>query len=437
MEAVAATFDISPPHYLPTACHGKRDRSSRSIAVPLEANLIALREGGEILVLVSLDWFFVSPEMRCRILQHCDGRLGERNLIVAASHTHTSPNTDTTKVGFSRVYTDYVGRVEQTVAEKVRQMLDENQWNPVTLRYAVESCDLAIHRRRKVWWPSGGRLRRMITNYPNPEGPTDRELRLLRVESADGALLAVLWGVSCHPTEWPNTEELSSDFPGLVRNALRSRIHAAVPVLFLQGFCGDLRPPALGRWARRASTRVRLGLIVSSLVNGPFFAGWSARHYHHWVEKIQRSAVQALEKAAVRQSLDSGLVVSRVVAPLSAIGLSGAIDEISFYRVDLGTHLRLLAVSAEIVWEYAAIAREILNAECLWPIGYVDRVYGYLPTEPMLSEGGYECSGFLGLFAMEGRFLPETEQVVRSCIAALLSDKQTAPADEPLAHLLQ
>jgi hypothetical protein len=50
------------------------------------------------------------------------------------------------------------------------------------------------------------------------------------------------------------------------------------------------------------------------------------------------------------------------------------------------------------------------------PVGYIDEVYGYLPTARMLHEGGYEASWFLQPFALEGPMNPRIED---SCLAAL------------------
>jgi hypothetical protein len=46
------------------------------------------------------------------------------------------------------------------------------------------------------------------------------------------------------------------------------------------------------------------------------------------------------------------------------------------------------------------------------PVGYIDSVFGYLPTAPMLGERGYEDSGFMEPFGLAGRFRPELERVV-------------------------
>jgi hypothetical protein len=163
---------------------------------------------------------------------------------------------------------------------------------------------------------------------------------MLRVERKNGTLLAVVWGISCYPTEWPGTRELSADYPGLVREALRDQISCRLPVLFLQGFCGDLRPPALGRWLIRGSWRVRLLMFLCSLINGPFFAGFSPIRYERWADRIVQSMYSALAEAANREPLPVGLTMRRMTMPLSEIGLSAELDELAFHIVEIGGNRR-------------------------------------------------------------------------------------------------
>lgn len=417
MEAVTASFDISPSQLLSTACNGPYNIPSEKVAIPLEANILAISENNQILVIVSVDWFFISPGLRDRILNMSAGCLTETNLIVAASHTHTSPNTDMTKVGFSAVDSRYVAGVEDTIAHRVTELLRSNRWRRVHLRYATVDCDCSIFRRRKIWWRKGSGVGRITTIYPNPAGSRDRNLRLLRVEGEDDSLVAVIWGVSCHPTGWPRVRELSSDYPGGVRQKLRSHSGYEVPVLFLQGFSGDLRPPAVGRWLIHARWHVRLLMFLCSLVNGPFFAGFSPKQYQVWVDGISEYARTALDRAAGTPPLRTKLSVQRTSIPLSAFGLSGETPALTIHSFDLDEQLKVVCISAEVCWEYANLTKRHFPGKTIWPVGYIDSVFGYLPTDSMLLEGGYEVTEFKDSFGIKGDFVPNLEEIIRGALS--------------------
>jgi neutral ceramidase len=75
-----------------------------------------------------------------------------------------------------------------------------------------------------------------------------------------------------------------------------------------------------------------------------------------------------------------------------------------------------VGVAAEVVTEYGALVEATFDTAITIPVGYIDEVYGYLPTERMLREGGYEASWFLAPFALEGPLNPAIEE---RCVAAL------------------
>jgi hypothetical protein len=374
--------------------------------------VLGLRENGQTLVIVTVDWFYASPGLRERILCRCAGRLDEAGLVVAASHTHTSPNPDRTKIGFSKVDPEYVEWAEDAIANRVDEILCKGEWHPVRLRFTTTACDCSIHRRRKIWWPRRLPFRRVVSIFSNATGPRDRELRLLRVENQDNSLFAVIWGVSCHPTDWPRYRELSSDYPGGVRQALRTRIGVELPVLFLQGFCGNLRPPSIGRWPRRGTWRSRVLAFASIVLNGPSFVGFTAREYTKWMDSIAKSAKEALDQAAQTHPLVTKLLIRRASIPLTALGLSGEVGQVTFHSFDLDENLRFVGISAEVCWEYAALINGAFAGKTIWPVGYIDNVYGYLPTKAMLAEGGYEVRGFMKPFGIKGEFVANIDEII-------------------------
>jgi neutral ceramidase len=418
MEVVAASVDITPSRLLPTACHGPLNTPSERVALPFEANMAAFRENGRILVIVSLDWFFASPGLRACILERCEGRLDEKSLFVAASHTHTSPATDQTKIGYSAVDKAYVASAEHAIANTVDKILRSRDWRPARLRFTTTACDCAIHRRRRIWQFNGRRIRHKVARYPNPQGPRDRELRLLRVEDEAGQLLSLIWGVSCHPTEWPRIRELSSDYPGVIRGALRAEVGPNLPVLFLQGFCGDLRPPAIGRWKRRGPWIKRLLLLANTLVNGPCFSEFSPEQHHGWQSGMVECASRAVHDAANTPPLATKLALHRSSIALSDLGLSGETSVLTCHWFDLAEQLRVIGISAEPCWEYAYLMKRAFPAQAIWPVGYIDSVFGYLPTQAMLREGGYEVTGFRKAFGIKGEFVGNLEEVIEGLVSS-------------------
>jgi hypothetical protein len=75
----------------------------------------------------------------------------------------------------------------------------------------------------------------------NPDGPTDRQIGLIRVETTDGKLIALLANYAIHGTDLGQENlKITGDVPGVVAQYVEQKLGA--PVLFLNGAEGNLAP---------------------------------------------------------------------------------------------------------------------------------------------------------------------------------------------------
>src|SRR5262249_8894705 len=80
------------------------------------------------------------------------------------------------------------------------------------------------------------------TNSPNPDGPVDHDVPVLRVDAADGSLRAILFGYACHNT---TLTQMWSQYCGDSAGYAQQFLEAASPgalALFLTGCGGDQNP---------------------------------------------------------------------------------------------------------------------------------------------------------------------------------------------------
>jgi hypothetical protein len=171
-----------------------------------------------------------------------------------------------------------------------------------------------------------------------------------------------------------------------VRAKAREAFGADLPVLFFQGFAGNIRPPAIGR---------------SRLRRKEIFVSWSKPEWQAWSSAIAHEVSAAISRHG--KALDRVASV-RIERPLSNF-ISPAPPErkIGFQGVRLGSDLYLLGVTAEPSVEYIRILDALLPASAhAFPIGCLDETYGYLPTTQQSLEGGYEGAGFLSGFSLPG-----------------------------------
>lgn len=104
---------------------------------------------------------------------------------------------------------------------------------------------------------------------------------------------------------------------------------------------------------------------------------------------------------------------------------------IGIKSISLGDALRFVALDAEPVVEYRGIVESVFPNERLIALGYTDQVFGYLPVDGMLSEGGYEVSTFRQSFEFKGRYRTGIDRSVRGALARL--NRSTTAPESPQA----
>jgi len=400
----AGSIDITPDASLPLAGDSDTSGLSRGVHDPLELNALLLRAHGATLAILTADLLFLTEPLRDRVLARVRTELALDNasLLVAASHTHSAPSVDPSKPRLGACDPRYAEFVAQRAVELLRR-LAAAQPVPCQLEYRAGTADHAINRRRRGWWLTP-LPRRVALRAPNPAGPRDETLHVLTFSDSRARPVAVLWSYACHPVGFPLKTLVSADYPGVVRRVLRAAMGAELPVLFLQGFAGDVRPRELGP-QRTVARR------VAELLVGPLFAPFTPPQYAAWAESLAARVVQVAGGTdASRQPLAPAAGQLRLM--LSSL-LPGAPEgrSVTFQRLAFNPELSIAAVSAEPVTAYGQALRRLFPGVVL-PVGYIDTVFGYLPTTAMLGERGYEDSGFMEAFGLHGRLRPDLEEIV-------------------------
>jgi hypothetical protein len=97
-----------------------------------------------------------------------------------------------------------------------------------------------------------------------------------------------------------------------------------------------------------------------------------------------------------------------------------------------GNSLKFIALSGEVVVDYALRLKGQYGWENTWVAGYSNDVFGYTPSARVLREGGYEAinSGYLAQFS------PAIEELIVEKIAKLVRDTSSpaGPVGAPGAH---
>jgi hypothetical protein len=404
-EIAAGSVDITPETPLPLARFYDPHKPAAIRDDRLEANALVMRRSERLCVFLSYDLIYVSAELREAVASELAGLVASEDLFVNASHTHFAPPTDRHLPGMGPVSDAYMMRLAKLGAGLVKGLLAQPA-QPAALHYSeAGASDHSINRRLKVF--GLGRsippLRTRWEMRPNPLGSYDDIVRMILVRGADGAVKAICWEYSCHPVCFPHTDRISTDYPGVVRRALRA-VYGPVPVIFWQGFSGDVRPRTV-----RPSSRGRFGFTQPPAFQNFDDAGWGK-----WSNGLAERVVEISRMAA--RTVTGDIRSKRWRVRLRELGPDSGGRDLTIQEVAVGDSLHIFGISAEVSSGYVRELAQARARATVIPVGCIDGVPGYLPTSEMVPQGGYEAKGFMKLFRVRGRYRRDVSDRVRRLI---------------------
>lgn len=395
--AGAAAVDITPEELMWMAGYAARKKPADGYAQPLYAKALALQsEDDSPVVIVSSDLIgilrSVRDEVEAAVAERYD--LPPEGLLLNASHTHCGPEyreRDGREQEARRYHQFLVERLIDVIGEAIERM------EPAELSWAEARAGFAANRRGQP----GGRRGSVLT------GPVDHAVPVLRVATPDDQLVAVLFGYACHNTTLSSVAtidgqpryEFNGDYAGYAQQYLQ-QAHPEAIALFLNGCGGDQNPhprrdmvPGIKPLQMAQHHGRTLSLAVEAALNSP------------------RRTVRGPLNAAFRD-----IEVIRT-------GDSGGPFPYPVQVVKFGDDLTMVALASEVVVDYSLrLKRELADSQgddapaAVWVAGYSNGYFGYIPSERILQEGGYEA----------GPWDPSIEQRIVSTVHQL-DDRLSQP----------
>jgi hypothetical protein len=389
----SGSVDITPRRPLMLGGFNKRTAPFTSVASRLEANVLLIRGESSGVTIVSTDLLYPGETLRAQLIENLGLADRSEELFLCASHTHSAPMTASIPhLGIAD--DEYVRFVATQITTLVKSL--EAKGEPCICTYRIGSADHSMNRRlvRPRLTRSG--FARSSGFGPNPNGDRDESVRIVEFSKLNGEPSAVIWNYACHPTDFPGFLQVSAEYPGIVRSRLRSQL-GDVPVLFLQGFSGDVRPPFSGRSSGLAG-------FARRVLVGPQFRQPLRREWEQWANSLAESVASFARSSGRTLQIDS-LMLKRVEVPESEFAAGGNGDKsLVWHLIDCGG-FRIVGINAEPVVKYRQLLEESFSGgEPLLTVGCLDQPICYLPSDNMIPERGYEVEGFRTLFNFDGRF---------------------------------
>jgi hypothetical protein len=437
-KAGVASAVITPEQPMWMAGYAARTKPSEGKVHDLRAKALALQDAqGSRLIIVTVDLLGIPRSSRDWLQKqaHQSYRLPPEGLLLSASHTHCGPVVRETKYsiygntfyGLSEQQVQQSRQYVETLQQKLLELIGQAIENlaPARLSYSHARAGFAMNRRFKT--EQGYRIR------PNPDGPVDHDVPILRVDSPDGELQAVVFGYACHNTTL-SFYKFCGDYAGFAQEYVE-QYHPGATALFVAGCGGDQNPYPRGgergleycmQHGRALANAVEAALVSQPRpVRGPLRAA---------LETVTLEFAEPPSREQLEQETKSSNKYERRHAEvlLKELEQTGKIRTTYPYLVQVaqfGDDLTMVALAGEVVVDYSLRLKAELPGPPLWVAAYCNDVFGYVPSVRVLQEGGYEAGDAMRYTTLPGPFAPSVEKRIIDKVHELV-DKVRMPASK-------
>lgn len=411
-KAGLAKVVITPDKPTWMAGYASRNKPSTGKIHDLYAKALAITDAGNNrVVIVTTDLLGLPRALTSEISEHANKSYGLKRgqILFNSSHTHTGPVLHSSLAGAydldseqAKAVADYTQQLKQKLIKLIGEAIKDS--SPARLSFGRGSAQFAMNRREKR--PNG-----TIAIGVNRDGPVDKEVPVLKVESADGKLRGIMFGYACHNTTLTGEfYEFSGDYAGFAQEAVE-KAHPGATALFIAGCGADINPyprskldiaqqhgdelaksvdqvlaasmsPVIGQ------IKSVIGGVMIPFATTPTKEEWRARlkdensfrrhHAERWLAKLERDGKIMSEYPYTIQILQIG-------------------------------DLKLVALAGEVVTDYSLRLKKEFGGN-IWVASYSNDLCSYIPSARMYDEGGYEVVDSMIYYDLPGPYTPAIEE---------------------------
>ena len=412
-KAGLAKIVITPEKPTWMAGYANRNKPSQGKLHDLFAKALAIQDArGNRVVIVTTDLLGLPGALASEISEHASKSYGLRReqILFNSSHTHTGPVVNSSLVGAyelndeqNQAIADYTRQLKTNLLKVIGSALKDLA--PAKLSFGKGSAPFAMNRRE---------LRNgKIVNGVNREGVVDKEVPVLKIESADGKLRGIAFGYACHNTTLTGEfYQLSGDYAGFAQLAIEKN-HPGATALFITGCGADINPYPRSkleyaeRYGDELATAVKqvlagqmnpiapqlksiIGTVKIALAPPPSKDEWQARlkdsnvfvqrHAKRWLARLERD----------------GKIISDYPYTIQIVQLGD---------------LKLIALAGEVVTDYSLRLKKEFGGNT-WVAGYSNDLCSYIASARMYPEGGYEVVESMLYYDLPGPYTPAIEETI-------------------------
>ena len=421
-----AQIDITPDYPIRLNGYGSRRTESEGIIHRIWAKALAIGsdEDGPVLM-VSVENCGLPDEFTENVSARIEGKTGitRENFVACYTHTHSAPCL-TNSASF--IFSSDISPDEQATIDKYTLHL--SNW--------IEAVALEALTRRKpcrIAWNIGELG--FAKNRRTEGGPVDHSLPVMQFLDADDNLQAIWASYACHCTTLAGSDNhICGDWAGFAQEAIQ-KAHPNSTALITIGCGADANPESRMRPMPEGKQEVFETRLAYAKEHGQALAVEVQHQLERDTTSITNVPIGRFERVNLpfdtlptreeweQRELQGGAGAYHAKKHLEMLDGGQAIKTDISYPIQAWTfadELAMVFLASEVVVDFSLRLKKEFDASRLWVGAYANAFPGYIPSERVLAEGGYEGGGAMIYFGQPTRFAPGVEQLVIDTVHQVL-----------------
>ena len=406
MKIISGCFNICYLDQMKAAGHARDIINRSGYDGSVEVNFLGFNTDKQNVYFIQIDTLFVDEKFKIDIENGVKSKFNNMNVICISSHSHSLPGIDICKPKLGKINNDYRDFIKDKIIEKILKSISNKGLSEIFFSRHRKFSELSIGRRGSKSKSNYSilALRNTVPDFSNIG--SNIEITCLWNKSKS-KVLAIIWTFPAHPVIYPGRKTFSADFPGQVRKLLRKEFeNDELIVLYFPGCAGDMRPFINSQSNKKG---------LNDFILGQPFTNCDLKNFKEYCVSLKDDLIDCFKNNMIDEDVRplKDINYQKNLIPLKNIGLKSESSE--FLRIEL-IKFNNKKVFAFLNCEPSCEFHNLFESECT-VTGYSSGVFGYLPTDDQIKQGGYEVSGFMPFFGTSGCFVKGIRKVIKDeCI---------------------
>jgi putative membrane-bound dehydrogenase-like protein len=441
-QAGFARADITPTEPVRLSGYAGRSTPMEGSDGPIYVRAVAIKAGDSPpQVLAAVETIGFPGALAKEIFEQLPAEIQDdrSRFVMTAIHSHTCPHVAR---GLSNLFTQSLSEEEQAATERYTDLMRDKTVEAVkaaladlkTARLFVGEGETSFARNRRLLqnkaWVGFGEV---------PEGSVDHSVPVLRITDESGnKTRGLLFNYACHCTTFgPGHNRVNGDWAGYACHNLEAGDGDVMAICTI-GCGADANPEREGPMQLELSKKQ--GRMLSDEVQR--VAGGKLREitvapvttFAYAGLPIDRPTIPELNERLKSADPNTRRHAETMLDIQNRMGRLPETHPMPIQSWRFGNEFAMVFLGGEVVVDYALRIKQEFGTDPaapeagkietpLWVTAYANDIFGYVASERVRGEGGYEVDGSMIYYNQPGRWSTGTEEVVMRRVKEVLENK--------------